>query len=93
MLTHIVFFRFPARAIAEQARDLILSMKGQIPELKHLEAGLDIERKDRSWDLALLTRFDDQAGLDAYAVHPVHLQVLAFLRANATSVAAVDYIS
>ena len=93
MLTHIVFMRFPSRDIALQARDILLSMKGKIPPLKHLEAGVDIVRSERSWDVALLTRFDDKAGLDAYAVHPVHQEALKFLRAHATSSAAVDYMS
>jgi hypothetical protein len=92
MLTHIVFMKFPSQDIAQQVQQKLLALKGQIPTLRSIEAGLDITRSGRSWDLALLTRFDDQAGLDAYATHPTHLEVLSFIKANIIESAAVDYI-
>ena len=91
MLTHIVFMKFPSLEIAEQVRQKLLALEGNIPSLRSIEAGLDITRSGRSWDLALFTRFDDQAGLDAYAIHPKHMEVLAFIKENVTEVAAVDY--
>jgi hypothetical protein len=92
MLTHIVFLKFPDQAIAAEVRRRLLAMDGHIPTLRSIEVGLDITRSGRSWDLALLTRFDDQAGLDAYAVHPVHKEVLAFIGEHVLEVAAVDYV-
>ena len=91
MLTHIVFMKFPSLEIAEQVRQKLLALEGNIPSLRSIEAGLDITRSGRSWDLALFTRFDDQAGLDSYAIHPKHMEVLAFIKENVTEVAAVDY--
>ena len=93
MLTHIVFLRFSSIDIAKEAKEKLLSMEGKIPVLKSIEVGIDIVRSARSWDLALLTRFEDKAGLDAYGVDPVHKQVATFLRAHAKEIAAVDYIS
>jgi len=92
MLTHIVFLKFPDLEVAAEVRRRLLAMDGQIPTLRSIEAGVDITRSGRSWDLALLTRFDDQAGLDAYAVHPVHKEVLAFIGEHVLEVAAVDYM-
>jgi len=91
MLTHIVFFRFKEADTAAEIRELLLSMRGQIPTLRELEAGVDTTRGARSFDLGLITRFDDLAGLDAYRVHPVHLKVLEAIKAVATEVAAVDF--
>ena len=93
MLTHIVFFRFPSSDIANQAKAKLLSMAGKIPALKSIEVGIDIVRSQRSWDLALLTRFADKSGLEEYSVNPIHQEVLLFLREHAIEVAAVDYIS
>lgn len=93
MLTHVVLFRFRARADAERARELLLGMRGAIDALLELEAGLDITRSPRSLDLALITRHADQAGLDAYRVHPRHLEVLDFIRARAEASYAVDYLA
>lgn len=93
MLTHIVFFKLVDPADAPLVRDAILALRPHIAELRHLEAGVDVVRSDRSWDLALFARFDDRAGLDAYSVHPAHLAFVEWLRAYRQSVCAVDYES
>ncbi|MFT5587477.1 MAG: hypothetical protein ACI9VR_005087, partial [Cognaticolwellia sp.] len=36
---------------------------------------------------------EDQAGLEAYAVHPVHLEVVAYIKANAEKSIVVDYLA
>lgn len=92
MLTHVVLFRFADRTIAAEARERLLALAGQIPSLKSIEAGVDITRSERSFDLALITRFDDVAGLEDYAEHPVHKEALAWLRGVATQVSAVDFV-
>lgn len=94
MITHIVFFK-----LAEQApekikavRDKLLSMRGKIPELRHLEAGIDLIRSERSYDVALVTTFDSLDDLQAYQVHPYHAnEVVPFMKANCSSIVAVDY--
>ncbi|MGB1274673.1 MAG: Dabb family protein, partial [Nannocystaceae bacterium] len=93
MLTHVVLFKFPRREDAQQACGLLLGMRGRIETLQAIEAGVDITHSPRSFDLALITRFADQAGLDAYAKHPVHLEVLAFIKQHVEVVRAVDYVS
>lgn len=90
-MTHIVFMKFPDQHISKQVQEKLLGMRGQIPSLREIEVGLDVTRSERSWDLALLTRFDDQAGLDAYATHPVHIEVLGYIREHLVEVAAIDY--
>ncbi|MEZ4380934.1 MAG: Dabb family protein [Nannocystaceae bacterium] len=92
MITHVVLFKFPARADAERARALLLGMRGRVASLRAIEAGLDVTGSPRSYDLALITRFDDDAGLDAYRTDPLHLEVLEFIRARVETTCAVDYV-
>lgn len=92
MLTHVVLFSFEDLDHAEQARQRLLAMKGQIPALLDIEAGLDTTRSPRSMELALITRHADRAGLEAYAGHPVHLEVVAFIKAHASGAKAVDFV-
>ena len=66
-------------------------MEGKIESLKGIEAGVDVTRSGRSWDVALITRHDDQLGLKAYADHPVHQAVLAYIKRYITESAAVDF--
>lgn len=96
MVTHIVFFKLKDRSAAgiAQAREKLLSMDGKIDLLRHLEVGTDVIRSERSYDLALVTKFDSLADLQAYQVHPYHAgEVLPYMKAAAESVIAVDYQS
>lgn len=93
MLTHVVCFRFPDLDLAAQARDKLLAMAGKVPSLRGIEAGVDVTRSGRSYDLALITRHDDQDGLAAYATDPVHLEVVAWIKQHAQGSIAVDFTS
>ena len=79
MITHIVLWKLKDRSIenAERLKDLLLTMKGKIPGMLDLEAGIDFGREPRSFDVALITRHASRAALDAYQLHPVHEQVKA----------------
>jgi hypothetical protein len=96
MITHIVFFKLsdPAQEKIAQTRDMLLSMEGNIPQLRHLEVGVDVIRSERSYDLALVTKFDSRDELQAYQVHPYHAgTVVPHMKSVCSSIAAVDYES
>ncbi len=93
MLTHIVLFRFESMENAEEAGRRLRAMKGRIPSLLDVESGVDITRSGRSYELALITRHEDQAGLDAYQVHPVHQEVVVYIKSVASGSVAVDFLA
>lgn len=96
MITHIVFFKLSDRSdrTVAEARERLLSMEGKIPQIRHLEAGADIVRSERSFDLALLTRFDSLEDLHAYQIHPYHAEeIVPYVRSISSSIIAVDYES
>ena len=96
MITHIVFFKLaePTPANIAATRDKLLSMAGKIAELRHLEVGMDVVRSERSYDLALVTKFDSLEDLQAYQVHPYHAgEVVPHMKAVCSASAAVDYES
>lgn len=96
MITHIVFFKLaePTSDKIAAVRDKLLSMQGRIDLLRHLEAGIDLIRSERSYDVALVTKFDSLEDLQAYQVHPYHAgEVVPFMKANCSSIVAVDYAS
>lgn len=69
-------------------------MEGRVPQLRALEAGADVVRSERSYDVALITRFDSLADMEAYQVHPYHQnEILPFLRAMMSEARAVDFES
>ena len=91
MITHIVLFKLIDRNNAQKARDVLLGMKGRIPQLRHLEAGIDVLHSERSYDLALVTKFDSMEDLKAYQAHPVHVEVLKYMTTVRESSVTVDY--
>lgn len=94
MVTHIVMFKLadPTAENLSATRDKLLSMQGKISQLRHLEAGVDVIRSERSYDIALLTRFDSLEDLQAYQVHPYHAgEVIPHMKSVCSSIVAVDY--
>ena len=62
MFTHIVLFKAkePTEENLKFLEKTFLSMDGNIEELKQLEVGIDVIRSDRSYDIAIITRFDSK---------------------------------
>lgn len=90
-MNHVVFFRFPSIELAHDAASRLRALEGVVPTLLSIEVGVDALRTERSWDLCLITRFADRAGLDAYQVHPAHHEVALWIRAHMTAAASVDW--
>jgi hypothetical protein len=82
VITHIVLMKFKdedkAKHLAE-AKARLEAMEGRVEVLRQIEVGLNVVPSERAFDLSLITRFDDLAGLSTYATHPVHVQVKQFL--------------
>jgi hypothetical protein len=99
MIKHIVMWNLRGESREERAQAIAMlkrkfeDLRGRIPGLLHLEVGVDSSRVDYACDVVLYCEFDSQASLDAYAVHPEHLQVRADLGNLRTARHQVDYQS
>ena len=95
MITHVVLFKLKDRSpqSIEKAKDVLLGLKGKIPLLRYLDVGTDVLRSERSYDIALITKFDSMDDLQAYQVHPIHLEVAKYITAVRESAIAVDFES
>jgi hypothetical protein len=96
MITHIVFFKLfePTAEAVATVQEKLLSMQGKIPQLRHLEAGVDFIHSERSFDVALFTKFDTRDDLQAYQVHPYHAgEVVPLMKSVCSAIASVDYES
>lgn len=94
MIVHIVLFKLntPTAKSSSAVKDMLLSMDGKLPMLRQLEVGVDVVRSERSYDVALYTKFDSLADLQAYQVHPYHAEtVIPFMKANCAASVAADY--
>jgi hypothetical protein len=98
MLVHIVFWKLQAtpdgRSAAENALELkrlFDNVRGRIPGLLTCEIGIDISRTAESSDVALYSEFESPAALEAYNVHPLHQEIVGFLKRVRTERRVVDF--
>lgn len=93
MLTHIVLFKLKDRSpeSIEVTRKVLADMEGKIPQLLHIEVGVDVVHSERSYDIALVTKFNSRADLDAYQIHPIHQGVIQHIGSVREAVISVDY--
>jgi hypothetical protein len=94
MFTHVVFFKLKdaKKENIEEAKSILLGMEGKIELLKYLEVGVDVLHSQRSYDIALITKFDSLDAMKEYQVHPYHADVVgAHMKAVCESIIAVDY--
>lgn len=76
-----------------KARAALLSMKGEIEVLRDLQVEINIRQGDASYDILLVTKFSSMEDLDAYLIHPVHVEVSKYIAGVLESGAAVCYES
>ena len=95
MITHVVLFRLKDRSdvSVEMAKKVLEGLSGRVPVLRHLEIGVDIIKSERSYDIALIAKFDSLEDLEAYQNHPFHLEVAGYMATVRDSAVAVDYES
>lgn len=97
MIRHIVMWnvrgasREEKQANVERLRTSFHSLRGRIPGLLHLEIGADTSGVDYACDVVLVSDFESQAALDAYATHPEHLRVKAEIGDMRIARHQVDY--
>ncbi len=94
MIKHVVCFKLKDNSIEskQKAKDVLLSMKGKVEQIKNIEVGVDFLGSSRSFDLILEVVLDSEAALDAYQAHPYHCDVVkTYMHAVRTDSVAVDY--
>ena len=93
MLTHVVFLKLNERTPenAQKLCDVLLKMTGKIPQIKHMEAGVNVVPSERAYDVVLFQRFESLHGLQEYQAHPNHQDVLKYILAVTASRVSVDY--
>ena len=93
MITHIVCFKLKERNVenVRKTREVLLSMQGKIQQLLHLEVGADIVHSERSFDLVLISKFHTMKDLDAYQVHPVHQEIVKYIKSVGETSISVDF--
>ena len=94
MITHIVLFKFKddtTKIEIEKAKNMIEALNQSVPTLEKIEVGINFADEGRAMDMSLIATFIDREGLDEYAQHPVHLEVISYIKSIADYTKVVDY--
>ena len=95
MVKHIVLFAFKDENKQEnllKAKEMLEALVDTVPSLKSMEIGLNFSKESRAMDLSIVTTFDDKEGLELYANHPKHLEVVKFIKSVVLESKVSDYI-
>ena len=94
MIVHIVMFNFKEENRAEniaKTKVMLESLVEKIVPLLSMEVGIDFNGSERAMDLSLISTFETKEDLATYAVHPAHLEVVAFIKEVTMLSKVVDY--
>lgn len=78
MIKHIVMWNLKEEVDVSSTREEIKTklegLLDKVETLKFIEVGFNHNPADNARDITLYSEFEDQAGLDAYQVHPAHVE-------------------
>jgi Stress responsive A/B Barrel Domain len=77
---------------AQKVKELLESMNGKIPGLRHIEVGINFTIEDGSADVVLYSELDSREALDVYQNHPVHIVVKDFIKNVRSERHVIDYV-
>ena len=98
MVKHIVIWKLKASAEgaskeqnAAKIKTTIEALKTKIPQIKHIEVGVNIVPSDAAYDVALYSEFASVQDLDIYQKHPEHVAAAGFVKKVVDGRVVVDY--
>ena len=76
MIKHVVCFKLNEGESPEKAKEVLLSMKSNVPMLNGIEVGVDKLHSARSYDVILSVILDDMTALENYQKDSYHVEVV-----------------
>lgn len=76
MIKHIVCFKLKQGESKEKAKEVLFSMKENVPLLRGIEVGIDELGSERSFDVILEVLLDDFSALEKYQKDEYHCSVV-----------------
>jgi len=94
MVKHVVLFRFKAESKnqIEKAKEVLLSMQGNVPTANQITVYLDELKTARSYDIMLEVIVDNFTTLEEYQADPYHCGVVKeFMQTHSESSVTMDF--
>ena len=97
MIRHLVLWKLAAETAEEKAAvvaEMVERFGSLVPLIdgtERLDIRADLGETEGNWDVVLDSDYRDAAALDAYQVHPAHVEVAAWVRSVVTARVCVDF--
>lgn len=93
MIKHIVMWKFKQgqEKKMEEFLEGLLSLKGEIPELKSIEVGKNINAEN-TYQAVLISTFDSLEDLERYKINPKHMAVSNLCKNIREDRVSVDFV-
>ncbi len=95
MIIHTVCFKLKDNCpeACEKAKEVLLSMKGRVPQIKDIEVGIDFLHSERSYDIILRVAVENEKELSDYQNDEYHCSVVKpYMHSVRTASVAVDFV-
>ncbi|HCO68525.1 MAG TPA: stress responsive protein [Dysgonomonas sp.] len=98
MIKHIVCWKLKEEAHGNDKatnmkliKEKLENLQGKIEGLIKIEAGINLPDYPANYDVVLYSELESKEALDYYQSHPLHQEILPFIREAVSSRVAVDY--
>ncbi len=97
-LRHVVTWKLASEDAgerSEQAAEVarrLNALAGVIPGLEAISSGANDLYPEANWDVTLVADFTDAAALEAYQVHPAHVEAAGYIKSVVSGRVAVDFV-
>ncbi len=94
MIKHVVCYKFKddIENVREKSKEVLMSMRGKVPQVVDIEVGIDFLASPRSYDLVLSVTFDSAEAMEEYQKDEYHVSVVKkHMHSVVDKSVAVDY--
>ncbi len=98
MIKHIVMWKLKDFAEGQTKAENAMLIKNKLEQLnekldiiKYLEVGINNNLSNEDFDAVLISEFLTDEDLQAYLIHPLHVEIAEFVKQVRTDRAVVDY--
>jgi quinol monooxygenase YgiN len=100
LIKHVIMWRlwdsaqgFTKAENAQRMKQQLEGLERSIPEIRHLEVGININTSADAFDIVLYSEFENRDDLETYQNHPAHLEFKTFIDEMRAEKRVVDYES
>lgn len=94
MIKHVVCFKLKdnSQIKCKMAKDILMSMKGKVPQVIDIAVGIDFLKSERSFDIVLEVVLKNKNALEEYQMDDYHCNtVKPYMHSVRTDSVSVDY--